>query len=93
MARITVDVLNYCIAENECLDCHAAGIVKAAAELQKRGKFTVPSCRAHFNAYRSKINQRDLAKAQRRAEAKRRAGLCVRSGCPNKLIPQELLPP
>jgi len=93
MARITLDELNYCIAKGECLDCHAASIVKAAAGLQKRGKLRVPSCRAHFNAYRSKINQRDLVKAQRRADAKQKAGLCIQSGCHNKMIPQELLPP
>jgi hypothetical protein len=91
--RILRDDLELCRELNECLDCYLAGIVKSSAQTQTRGRLKVPCCRAHFNAYQSKLSQAGVRKYRRSSEAKARAGYCVYKGCHNKLIPQELLPP
>jgi len=75
------------------VDCHADNKVKAAQHLQVRGKLRAPCCKAHFYAYKNKINKANAKKYARRSAARRKAGLCVSPGCHNKLIPQELLPP
>jgi hypothetical protein len=93
MARTATDELKYCIEHRACFDCHAAGIIKAAVKLQRRGKLIAPLCRTHFNAYRSKINLANAPKYLRRSVAKQQAGECVVAGCHHKLIPPELLPP
>jgi hypothetical protein len=93
MKRTSSDEVNYCTDKNECFDCHSDNKAIAAVDFQKRGTFRVPCCRAHFYAYKNKINEANGKKYARRSAAKRKAGLCVAPGCHNKLIPQELLPP
>jgi len=92
MARISREDLDYCSRQKECFDCHAKHDVTAAAEFQKRGHYKVPSCRPHFNAYKSKASQISAGKYRRRSAARLLGRRCVSTGCHNKLIPQELLP-
>jgi hypothetical protein len=93
MARISRENLDYCSTRGECLDCHSQDKLRPSTEFQKRGRFTVPCCKAHFNAYKSRRSQANAKKYARRSAVRRKAGLCVAPGCHNKLIPQELLPP
>lgn len=92
MSRILTDELEDCKKRNACYDCHADSIVRASAEIQRRGKLEVPVCRAHFNAYKSKTNQADAKKYARTSAAKREIRRCVYKGCHRQLIPRELLP-
>jgi hypothetical protein len=92
MARISKEKLEYCRQQNECFDCHAEDKFEAADAIQKRRQFKVPSCRRHFNAYKSRISQINTRKYRRRSAARLLVRQCVSPGCHNKLIPQELLP-
>ena len=59
---------------------------------QQRRRLKVPCCRKHFNEYRSKMSEPNQRKYKRRSQAKQKRGLCVYSGCRNRLIPREMLP-
>jgi hypothetical protein len=93
MRRTSSEEVNYCTAKNECFDCHSNGKVKTAVDFQKRGKFRVPCCRAHFYIYKNKVNEASAKKYAKSSTAKREAGECTYKGCHHKLIPRELLPP
>jgi hypothetical protein len=92
VARISRDALDDCRKYKLCFDCYAEGNDEPAKKLQTRRKRKVPCCRAHWYAYKLKINRANARKYARRSAAKRKAGLCVSPGCHHKLIPQELLP-
>ncbi len=92
MKRTSIDEVNYCIAKNECFDCHSNDKVETAVDFQKRGKFRVPCCRKHFNASKSRRSKANAKKYARSSAIKRGAGECTYKGCHHKLIPQELLP-
>ena len=81
MKRTSSDEVNYCTDKNECFDCHSVNKVIVAVDFQKRGKFRVPCCRAHFYAYKNKINEANAKKYARSAAPRRKAGLCVSPGC------------
>ncbi len=93
MARISKDELEYCRNQKACFECHSEGIVKAAVKFQIRRNQKVPLCRAHWYAYKGRASRSNASKYARRSIAKQTAGKCVFSGCNNRLIPPELLPP
>lgn len=92
MARISRENLDYCSKRGECLDCHSQDKFRLSTLLQKRGRFKVPCCKAHFFEYKNKVNKANVKKYDLRSAARRKAGLCVYPGCQHKLIPQEILP-
>jgi hypothetical protein len=93
MARVLTDDLEYCRKQNACSDCHSEGTTECAVEIQKRGNLTVPCCRKHFNAHKSKLSRANARKYARSSAIKREAGKCTYKGCHHKLILAELLPP
>jgi hypothetical protein len=92
MARISRDELEYCRNQKLCFDCHSKDDVTVAEKIQKRGKFTVPFCRPHANAYKRRSSQENARKYALTSAVKREAGECTYKGCRHKLIPPELLP-
>jgi hypothetical protein len=90
MRRISIDDLEYCRGQRECLVCHYAGQAVPSTRVQKRGRLDVPCCRLHFLDYEIKAAKRNARKYARRVGFGAESGRCVR--CPHKLIPREILP-
>ncbi len=93
MARLSGSDLEFCRAENICVDCYKDGRDTQAKKLQKRKRTQVPCCREHFYSYRAKLNQADANDYALNSSKKKAVGRCSFKGCKNKLIPRELLPP